>query len=60
MRWPATGIGLQQTWTELTLADLSGAQATYLFDTALPECKGYQDLCADYPELGAIGYIDCQ
>lgn len=58
-RWPAQGLGLQQDWQELSLAALSREQSAFLFDAALPECKGFADLCEDYPELGAIGYIDC-
>ncbi len=59
VRWPAMGRGLQQNWTELALSDVSAAETAFLFDESLPECKGFADLCEEYPELGAIGYIDC-
>ncbi len=59
VRWPAAGVGLQRSWEALQLTDLTSAQTTFLFDEALPECKGFRDLCEEYPELEAIGYIDC-
>jgi hypothetical protein len=57
--WPGTGLGRQADWQELSVGDLRPEEAAFLFDEGLPECKGYQDLCDEYPELGAIGYIDC-
>ncbi len=59
VEWMPSGVGLQADWQELSVADLSVEETAFLFNTALPECRGFADLCDEYPELAAIGYIDC-
>jgi hypothetical protein len=44
-RWPARGVGYRPDWQALTTANLSDEEAVFLFEDALPRCKGFRDLC---------------